>query len=237
MELLVELIKTDTTTKKLVLRGRGITTEGAMHIFKALCVNTTLTALDLSHNLINDEGLASLAVSLNVNKSLKILNVSHNKFTVLGASLLIASLKKNRVLEVIGMKQFRFHQIGERLGPPLISYPLCLGREFRNILEKNTRLTVIDAFHDLFRGQFGAFIVTTPGDKVEAYLQANRELKIFRDAVCLLIGIRRQNHSRDGMGVLSLLPKEIVRMIALFLWDQRPRVDPNPDIVRGVTPY
>lgn len=59
-------------------------------------------------------------------------------------------------------------------------------------------------------------------------LDRNREIaKQVRSIVYLLIGIRNSSSSssRDGMGSLGLLPKELVKMIARMVWAERKSPD------------
>ena len=52
-----------------------ITSEGWVHVFKALCNNTSLKKLDISHNKLGMEGSVALAEMLSCNKSMTELNL------------------------------------------------------------------------------------------------------------------------------------------------------------------
>ena len=53
----------------------NITSEGCVHLFKALCNNTSLKKLDISHNTMEMEGSVALAEMLSCDKSLTELNL------------------------------------------------------------------------------------------------------------------------------------------------------------------
>jgi len=53
-----KLIHSNKSLEEVHMRGCSINSEGACHLAKALCENTTLKELDLSWNLTGEEGSA-----------------------------------------------------------------------------------------------------------------------------------------------------------------------------------
>ena len=89
----------------------NITSEGWVHLFKALCSNTSLKKLNVSHNKLGVKGSVALAEMLSCNRSLTELNVSkcdspEAGFTELARGLLHnTSLKKLEISHnKLGMK-------------------------------------------------------------------------------------------------------------------------------------
>ena len=54
------VLRGNTVLTELRLVGCSIDAEGTSHLVQALCVNTTLRVLDLSHNLVDSQGARHL---------------------------------------------------------------------------------------------------------------------------------------------------------------------------------
>jgi len=72
--------------------------EGITAIANALCVNRSLTCVDLSRNFFGPEGARSIAEAIRVNSSLTSLDLTCNRIGSEGASALGEALKVNRSL-------------------------------------------------------------------------------------------------------------------------------------------
>lgn len=84
----------------LVIKGNKLGSDGAKTIAEALCVNSTLTSLNISNNSIGDEGISHLAKPLSKNR-LKELNISFNDITSTGILLLRDAFRQCTALETL----------------------------------------------------------------------------------------------------------------------------------------
>ena len=77
----------------------NITSEGWVHLFKALCSNTSLKKLNVSHNKLGMKGSVALAEMLSCNKSLTQLNVSECDIPEAGLREIARGLLQNTSLK------------------------------------------------------------------------------------------------------------------------------------------
>ena len=94
------------TLKELELEDCHISSEGAVKLVAALCKNTTLEHLDLTHNPIGEhvEGVTAVAKMLVENKTLTWLDLEDCHISSKGAVELAAALCKNSTLKTCQAK-------------------------------------------------------------------------------------------------------------------------------------
>ena len=102
------------TLTVLYLQDCHISSEGAVELAAALCKNTTLEHLNLSHNPIGEhvEGATAVAKMLVENKTLTLLNLHDCHISSEGAVKLAAALCKNTTLEHLNLS---YNPIGEHV--------------------------------------------------------------------------------------------------------------------------
>ena len=95
------------TLTVLYLRDCHINSEGAVELAAALCKNTTLKHLDLSHNSIGEhvDGANAVAKVLVENKTLRELNLQECHISSEGAVKLAAALCKNSILKDLNLNR------------------------------------------------------------------------------------------------------------------------------------
>ena len=100
---LAQALRVNTSLSSLDLSGNSIDAEGANSLAQALRVNTALSSLDLSKNSIDAEGANSLAQALRVNTSLSSLDLSKNPIDAEGANSLAQALRVNTSLSSLNL--------------------------------------------------------------------------------------------------------------------------------------
>ena len=95
------------TLTKLYLEDFHISSEGTVELIAALCKNTTLQLLDMSHNPIGEHvgGATAVAKMLVENKTLTSLDLQDCHISSQGAVELAAALCKNSTLNYLGMNR------------------------------------------------------------------------------------------------------------------------------------
>lgn len=120
----------DPTLIKLDLMSKGIQTDQAKEIAKALLTNSNLKTLILWSNKIGCEGVQAISEALQGNSTLISLDLRDNKIGYLGAKALAEMLRINSVLKILYLG---FNRIG------------CAGiEEIVNAILANTSLTFVD---------------------------------------------------------------------------------------------
>ena len=79
----------------------SIPKEGCMHVFKALCNNTSLKTLDVSGNKLGMEGSVALAEMLSCNKSLTELSIGGCRISKAGLREIARGLLQNTSLKTL----------------------------------------------------------------------------------------------------------------------------------------
>lgn len=84
VQALAEMIKVNTTLRKLSLFSCSVGDEGVRHLAAALRVNETLKELDLTDNEFTHVGIVELAAALSVKRTLRSLWILHNVLGIAG---------------------------------------------------------------------------------------------------------------------------------------------------------
>ena len=106
--LLADMLKVNTTLKKLNIRFCSITVTGISKITEALEVNTTLKTLDLSSAHFGNNGAIKLAKMLKNNKSIETLIICDNSIGDSGMIEIAEALKSNNKLKELNINDNRF---------------------------------------------------------------------------------------------------------------------------------
>ncbi|CAF1568788.1 unnamed protein product [Adineta ricciae] len=118
IQLIGNLLKTDTTLSSLTLRGSEIGDREIQYLATALLDNTvnnihlTLDELDLERNLIGDQGAQYLGKAFEKNNRLVELNLSENRIGDQGALYLANTFKKNTRLTKLDLSKNRIGNQG-----------------------------------------------------------------------------------------------------------------------------
>ena len=100
-----EIIKNNSTIRKLNLSSNCIGDEGCGALAEGIQINDTLTELNLHCNEVGDAGCAKLAQSFNSNSALTNLNLSANRIGDDGVAALAKALETNPTLSVLDLSQ------------------------------------------------------------------------------------------------------------------------------------
>ena len=84
-----------------IFSRNNITREGCVHLFKALCNNTSLKKLNVSHNKLGMKGSVALAEMLSCNKSLTELNLCWCYSPEAGLREIARGLLQNTTLQTL----------------------------------------------------------------------------------------------------------------------------------------
>ena len=102
-KLLSEILKTKITLTTLNLSCNNIGVLGAQYISEALKTNRTLTTLDLSFSDIGILGTHYISEALKINRTLTTLDLSYNNIGDLGAQHISKALQINGTLTTLGL--------------------------------------------------------------------------------------------------------------------------------------
>lgn len=100
-----EVVKNNSTIRKLNLSSNCIGDEGCSALAEGIQINDSLTELNLHCNEIGDAGCVKLAQSINSNSAITNLNLSANRFGDDGVAALADALETNPTLSVLDLSQ------------------------------------------------------------------------------------------------------------------------------------
>ena len=168
---------------------------------QALLQGDAVIELNLGRCDIGDEEAILLADFLRRNKTVRKVRLVDNRFGRLGLANIMDALKKNQRVHHLSLS---FNQLTD------LDAELIL-----DLLDRNVTLTSID----LRSNRISQRLL-----KEIAYRSEKRNLDLVVDTVrraaLFLIGIRR-SLPLSGAGRLALLPKEIIKLIAVDVWATR----------------
>ena len=84
-----------------ILRGNKITSEGWVHLFRALCNNVSLKKLNITRNDLGMEGSVALAEMLSCNKSLTELNLDRSRIPEAGLQEIARGMLQNTSMQTL----------------------------------------------------------------------------------------------------------------------------------------
>ncbi len=105
IRVLSQVLKRNTSVKRLILSGSMIRDRGAFYISEALKRNTSLQEIDLRSNRIGIQGIKAIAEALKVNSDLRKINLSMNPLQLEGAQALAEAIAVNSSLEFLDLRQ------------------------------------------------------------------------------------------------------------------------------------
>ena len=100
---LAELLKINSTLKKISLDSNQINAEGAIFLADAIKSNTSLIELALTNNNIGSNGAKALAESLKINSTLKDISLHSNNIGTEGSIFIADAIKSNQSLSHLNL--------------------------------------------------------------------------------------------------------------------------------------
>ena len=224
----------DYLRKDLNLSENLIGSRGAEALGRYLMTNPALASLDLSESLETGDDLAALVSGLKENTNLKCLvlhdcslgdreavivadvlrhntglkelDLSSNSIGVSGQVALAKALRVNRSLQKLWFGSYDKEELDEDVKDAFVDM-LCL----------NVCITDLGRDPD----EIGYEIESNPS--LEPLLRRNRERipAAVRRAALLLIGVCRFSTNYEGMGDFAIVPKDVVKLIAMEVWATR----------------
>ena len=170
--------------------------------------NTNLEGLELSNCAMRDNMAVVFADALKVNTGLKTLDFSSNNIGVSGLVALARALRVNRNLQ-----KFWFDDRDEELVKDV--EVACV-----DMLCVNVCLTYVGQDPDGYEDT----VAYQPPRLSWAPLLCRNEERIpaaVRRAALLVIGVCRRSTNYEGMGAFAIVPKDVVKLIAMEVWATR----------------
>jgi len=133
------LASDNTKLDDIFLYFNNIGNEGASYIANSLCVNKTLTKLNLCDNNIGYDGSKSFAEMLQKNQTLTALDLNNNALTDDGVQLMIDSLKGNTTLKSLSLWST---DITDRTALSFIDLLNCFNFSLRKINLRHNNISI-----------------------------------------------------------------------------------------------
>jgi hypothetical protein len=108
-EYLADMLKENSTIKRIDLCGNNVGPDGAKHIASALKENTTLNSLALTNTQLGDEGVKYICDALKVNTGLIYVSMGYNNVTQIGCESICEMIKCNTTLNLLHTSDYEIN--------------------------------------------------------------------------------------------------------------------------------
>lgn len=219
---------------RLVLERTQLTIRHARILADGLKDNSTLLHLDVSKNRLFSNGIKFIAQALKNNKTLRSLHLDDTHFGGLGMKYIADMLFTNRSLRHLNVGNSKVEDAGCRM----LSYALTVNDRLTSLRTTGNLFTLHGCHHlisSLEISNVSLMHIVLYHENEILYYSASQEVRrlqsiarrnssIFdgvRSVIYYIIGIRKQK-DKAGMGVLGVLPKELVlQIIVPYIWSTR----------------
>ena len=232
--LLCEGLGRNNSLRDMNLSDNSIGTRGAEALGRYLKTNSPLSSLHVSYSFKTGDDVTALAAGLKNNTNLEFLGLDACRLGDREAFVFADVLRHNTGLKELDLVE---NEIGVS-GLVEMARALRVNRSLQNFWfgpNSDKEKDVEDAFVDtlcmnvclthvgLDRRLGGEEVEVIGNPSLEPVLRRNRERipAAVRRAALLLIGVCRFSTNYEGMGDFAIVPKDVVKLIAMEVWATR----------------